>query len=84
MMPGVLMFVDALNAGRWSRLRQQIDEDYHRTEVWYRWEGSERVELCMIFDEAGRLYAWSEWRNTRASLDQRPGLRSRLEDRIGA
>lgn len=48
--------------------------------VFYRWEGTTRVEIHVLYDEAGRIEAWSVWRNRRVHIDQDAGMRDRLDD----
>lgn len=49
----------------------------HRT--WFRWVNSAREEVHAIYDHAGRLEAWSVWRNRRTRTpDQEAGRRDRL------
>jgi hypothetical protein len=49
----------------------------------YRWSGKTRVEVHVTFDRSGRVYAWSEWHNTRVSYpDQDTGRRGRLMERL--
>jgi hypothetical protein len=61
----------AANEGGWSPLSG--------TDAYYRWEHGERVEVHLIYDGAGRLEAWSVWRNKRVRLpDQEAGRRDRL------
>jgi hypothetical protein len=49
---------------------------------YYRWMSPDvREELCLIYDAAGRLSAWSVWHNRRVlAPDQEKGRRKRLED----
>lgn len=54
--------------------------------VYYRWlPETTREELCICFDAAGRVEAWTVWHNKRvAGPDQDRGRRIRLTDHITA
>lgn len=54
--------------------------DRGRSRTFYRWDGTTRVEIHVLYDEAGRIEAWSVWRNRRVHIDQGTGLRDRLDD----
>lgn len=50
-----------------------------RHKTWFRWVGQVRVEVHALYDEAGRLEAWSVWHNRRTlDPDQDSGRRARL------
>jgi hypothetical protein len=51
----------------------------------YRWSDTKfiREELVLITDTAGRLTAWSTWRNERTHIDGDTGLFDRLEALMG-
>jgi hypothetical protein len=56
-----------------------------RSVTLYRWDGRTRVELHVVFDGQGRVWAWSEWRSVRqGDVDQEPGRRSRLNKRLAS
>lgn len=66
----------------WMQLRST---ESHQI-VYFRWlPEMTREELCVNFDRAGRVSAWTVWHNQRiASPDQEPGNRTRLTEYVEA
>jgi hypothetical protein len=55
--------------------------DHGLVTAWYSWDSGERVEVHVLYDKAGRIEAWSVWRNRRVRFpDQQAGMRERLDD----
>lgn len=62
-----------------------IDSQDSRRDVFWRWTpGGFKEQLTVLYDKGQRVHAWSEWIVERKDLDQEPGMKDRLLDRMSA
>lgn len=68
--------LDALAAENgWHRLGRGEP----RAATYFKWRGTIRVEVHLIFDVSGRLTAASVWHNERQTIRHQPGVRDYAE-----